>query len=257
MKKVLMVCFCVVAIVANEYNDDDLDGVPNNLDRCPHTPFSDIVDEYGCSIERLIRPKKYDIYFEYLYVKDRTKQTFKEHDYILSATFYHKNFDLSINGNYFHNSSKEGFSDTNIKFEYRFTPTPMWDLYAGVGVDLPTYNRNGNFFDYDLYLDNEYYYNGIKFLFGGYYSFTRDKHHTKRLHNPLGVYVGIESYYKNYSFDIAFLHMKSKFQTHSNILYGKVERGIKRGYYIYASLSKGLNERAIDTIISIGFGRRY
>ena len=257
MNRALIVCCLVTALFANEYNDDDLDGVPNSLDRCPNTPFSDIVDEYGCSIERLIRPKRYDIYFEYLYVKDKTKRDFKENDYIFSATFYRNNFDVSISGNYFNNTIKNGFSDTNIKFEYRFTPSPMWDLYVGVGIDLPTYNRDGNFFDYDFYLDNEYYYKGLKIFFGGYYSFTRDKYHTKHLHNAYGTYIGVESYYKSFAFDIAYLHMESKFQTRSNVLYGKIEKVLGKGYYLYTTLSKGLNQKAIDTIVSIGFGRRY
>ncbi len=257
MKKVILICLCVLSIFANEYNDDDLDGVPNSLDRCPNTPFSDIVDEYGCSIERLIKPKSYDIYFEYVYIRDNDIVDFKENDYIFSATLYRNNFDFSITTTYFDNSLKHGFSDTSIKIEYRFTPTPMWDLYVGTGVDLPTYNRKGNFLDYNLFIDNEYYYKGVKFFVGGYYTFTRDKYRSKRLQNPYGMYIGLESYYKRWSFDIALLHSKSKFQTHSNILYTKIEKSITKGYYIYATFSKGLTHKAIDTIVSIGFGRRY
>jgi len=31
--------------------DDDGDGVPNSIDKCPHTPKGDIVDAYGCTIK--------------------------------------------------------------------------------------------------------------------------------------------------------------------------------------------------------------
>jgi OOP family OmpA-OmpF porin len=30
--------------------DDDGDGVPNSIDRCPNTPKGDMVDAYGCTI---------------------------------------------------------------------------------------------------------------------------------------------------------------------------------------------------------------
>ena len=257
MNRAWIVCCLVAALFANEYNDDDLDGVPNGLDRCPNTPFSDIVDEYGCSIERLIKPKSYDIYFEYAYIKDNDYTDFQENNYVFNITIYHNNFDISFIGNYYNNNFKKGFSDVNINGGLRFTPTPMWDLYIGVGIDLPIYNRDGNFFDYNFYMDNEYYYKGVKFFVGGYYTFTRDKYKEKRLSNTYGVYSGLEMYYKTWSFDLALLYSKSKFESYNNSLYMKLEKSLKKGYYIYTNFSRGLSNKAIDTIVSIGFGKRY
>jgi hypothetical protein len=34
------------------YEDSDIDGVDDSIDKCLNTPFDDIVDEYGCSIKQ-------------------------------------------------------------------------------------------------------------------------------------------------------------------------------------------------------------
>ncbi|SMC10010.1 hypothetical protein [Nitratiruptor tergarcus] len=257
MKKLLFLFFILTTLFANEYHDEDLDGVPDRLDRCPHTPFSDIVDEYGCSIERLIKPKQYEWYVEYIYAKDKDVIDFSEHDYLFYLTLYKGRFDVSITALYFDNASASGFSDTNIKLEYRFTPTPMWDLYVGVGVDLPLYNQEGNFFDYDIYISSEYYYLGYKLFVGGYYTYTRDKISSHRLQNPYSTYAGIEMYNGKYSIDFAYLYTKSKFGAYSNSLYLKLERRLYKGYYLYTTFTKGINEKALDSLLSIGFGQRF
>ncbi len=38
--------------------DRDLDGVFDNRDRCPHTPFWALVNRNGCMIHRIHLPKK-------------------------------------------------------------------------------------------------------------------------------------------------------------------------------------------------------
>jgi len=257
MKRLIALLLLILSLQANEYNDDDLDGVPNYLDRCPNTPFSDIVDEYGCSIERLIRPKRFEYFFEYLYAKESDRGDFKENDYLGSFTFYRGNFDLSLTSFYFTNRFRSGFADLNIKAQYRYTPVPMWDIYLGVGVDLPIYNIHGNRVDYNLYLSNEYYFLGYK-LFGGlYFTRTTDRLRGERLHNSYGGYGGIEIYKQRYSFDIVYLYNKSKFHTISNMLYFKLERTFAHNYFLFGTYTLGLNRAAIDSIVSIGFGRRF
>ncbi len=256
MRKVLALFLVVVFLFANEYNDDDLDGVPNYLDRCPNTPFSDIVDEYGCSIERLVRPKRLEYFFEYIYARD-SKKNFKENDYLFTLTLYRGNFDLTLSSFYFDNRYKKGFADMSIKGEYRFTPTPMWDLYLGLAVDIPIFNVHGNRVDYTLFISNEYYFLGYK-LFGGVYATrTEDRLGSKKLKNSYGGYGGIEFYYHRWSFDLVYLYNRSKFEAISNMLYVKAERVLKKNYFLFGTYTAGLNENAIDAIFSIGFGRRF
>jgi len=60
MKQILLlgaaalICFGAV-------KDSDLDGVPDNLDKCPNTPFLETVNKYGCSTTQLKKLKKKNI----------------------------------------------------------------------------------------------------------------------------------------------------------------------------------------------------
>ena len=40
------------------YVDSDLDGVDDSVDKCPNTPFSDLVNEHGCSVKSLVKKEK-------------------------------------------------------------------------------------------------------------------------------------------------------------------------------------------------------
>lgn len=41
----------------------DLDGVDNEHDKCPNTPFMDLVDENGCSVQSLSKLNDQSEYF--------------------------------------------------------------------------------------------------------------------------------------------------------------------------------------------------
>ncbi len=255
MKKILALFLVLVALWA-QYNDNDLDGVPDYLDRCPNTPFSDIVDQYGCSIEKLIKPRRYEYYYEFLYAKDK-RLDFQERDYLMNVTLYHDNFDFAVTSFYYNNNFKKGFSDISIKIEYRFTPTPMWDIYVGAGLELPTYNLHGNKTDYTLSFNNEYYFLGYKFYGGTYYTIVGDSYKNHKLKDNYGAFLGMEYYYRRYSFDIAYLYNHGKFGSITNMSFFKLERRLKNHYYLFATYSVGLDSQAIDNVYSIGFGRRY
>ncbi len=256
MKKLLIIVLFSVTLLA-QYGDQDLDGVPDSLDRCPNTPFSDIVDRYGCSIQKLIKPRRYEYYVEFLYAKDSDAIHFQERDLLTSITLYQGNFDLSISAFHFDNNFKKGFSDTSIKAEYRFSPDPMWDLYVGVGVELPTYNFTGNRTDYTFSINNEYFLLGYKFYGGGYYTFVQDRYYDRDLKDSYGAYFGFQRYFRHYSFDLAYLYNHGKFGSITHMAYTKVERYLSHHYYLFFTYSRGLNAQAIDQIYSFGFGRRY
>ncbi len=256
MRIVWTLFFLVLTLLA-QYSDQDLDGVPDTLDRCPNTPFSDIVDQYGCSIQKLIKPRQYEYYVEFLYAKDSDVIHFQERDLLTSLTIYQGNFDLSISAFHFDNNFKKGFSDISLKAEYRFSPDPLWDLYLGVGLELPTYNFSGNKIDYTFSLSNEYFLFGYKFYGGGYYTFVQDCYHGRDLQDSYGAYLGFQRYFRYYSFDLAYLYNHGKFGAITHMAYTKVERYLSHHYYLFLTYSKSLNAQAIDQIYSFGFGRRY
>jgi OOP family OmpA-OmpF porin len=75
--------------------DDDGDGVPNSLDRCPNTPKGDMVDAYGCTI-------KDEIKLEGVNFATDSAELVPESDYVLSyavATLKkHPNLVIEVHG---------------------------------------------------------------------------------------------------------------------------------------------------------------
>ncbi len=62
MKKItLFVAATLSLFAANIIQDKDMDGVIDSIDKCPNTPFFDIVDETGCSIKHIVVSKKIEM----------------------------------------------------------------------------------------------------------------------------------------------------------------------------------------------------
>ncbi len=51
MRKGILIVGAVVQI-AFAFQDSDLDGVEDSVDRCPGTPILELVDRFGCPIEK-------------------------------------------------------------------------------------------------------------------------------------------------------------------------------------------------------------
>ncbi len=51
----LLLIMLLSAFFLYGYVDSDLDGVDDSVDKCPNTPFSDLVNESGCTIKSLVK----------------------------------------------------------------------------------------------------------------------------------------------------------------------------------------------------------
>ena len=60
-KKLLATLLFLGATALMAFTDSDLDGVEDAKDKCPNTPFMDIVDLNGCTKKSLISQHHFDI----------------------------------------------------------------------------------------------------------------------------------------------------------------------------------------------------
>ena len=51
MKKYIVLILIFITFIYAK--DSDLDGVPDELDKCPNTPFLTLVDKNGCAIKKI------------------------------------------------------------------------------------------------------------------------------------------------------------------------------------------------------------
>jgi len=157
MKQILLlgaaalICFGAV-------KDSDLDGVPDNLDKCPNTPFLETVNKYGCSTTQLKKLKKKNIKFNLNigYEYDRYK-SYNDSKIIFTSISAKKN---SIKTSIFYSikDDSNGYKSNDLIWSiyYYNSSTKNTSIKAGVKMYLPTnYNKKT---DYAFVIKGSYYF---------------------------------------------------------------------------------------------------
>ena len=162
------------------YSDADMDGVADEQDRCPNTPFMELVDINGCT-KKTLRPKDapsnhhFDIIVGANY-SDSDYNTLNKTDTFsgaLQVDYYYKNFSLQASTSYFNTQgsgySEKGLYDSFLGASYQFKPLQNLTFRLGAGAVLPTYDSslNNNNTDYTGSASVSYTVSGVN-IFGGY-----------------------------------------------------------------------------------------
>lgn len=160
------------------YADYDMDGVEDKYDRCPNTPFSELVDANGCTKSTLISPHNFDIIYGLSFTQlDYSNEGTNTTTQNLQFDYYYKNFSLELSTSYYNSKSNSftdnGINDSFIGVYYQFLPTDNLTIKTGAGIILPTYDSelNNNNTDYTASISFSYTLNKLN-LFAGY-NFTK------------------------------------------------------------------------------------
>jgi len=183
MKKVFLIITILLYTTLFAYVDSDFDGVDDSSDRCPNTPFMELVDINGCTTKSLVPPSSLDIIIGGSY-SDSDYQTISQTDTLVSSIqidYYYKNFSFQASTSYFKTKGSgyqaKGMYDSFVGSSYQFDLVKDLSLKVGGGVILPTYKTslNNNKTDYVGSLNFSYTLNKFS-IFGGYsYTIINDK----------------------------------------------------------------------------------
>lgn len=155
------------------YNDADMDGVEDKVDRCPNTSLMDLVDISGCTIKSLQSPHHFDLILgaSYAQISPNTQEKTDTLAASLQADYYYKAFSLQLSSAYFNSdssiSSTSGTTDTFVGAYYQFTPFSALNIRLGGGLLLPTYEADNNNMDYTASASLSYLLKDFN-LFGSY-----------------------------------------------------------------------------------------
>lgn len=168
--KIGMVFLLPLALMA--YEDFDMDGVDDAIDKCPNSLITDLVDINGCTVKELVSPHHYDIVLGLSYSElDSTDGTTETLSQSAQFDYYYKEFSLQLATSYYSsefNSTKDsGMNDTYIAAYYQLNPTKNLTLRLGAGVSLPTYDADNNNADYVASANLSYALKSMN-IFGGY-----------------------------------------------------------------------------------------
>jgi len=261
------------------YSDSDMDGVDDKVDKCPNTPFMELVDINGCTIKKLAvlhnNPHHFDIIIGANYTGSNftTAPATNTYSSSLQIDYYYKDFSLQASTSYYTTDgdsySANGLNDSFIGAAYMFHFQKALTLRLSAGALLPTYNSvlGNNNTDYTASLNLSYLYKKIN-LFAGYiYTIVNDDDVTVTLSN--GTQYNYE--YKNtnaYSIGSGYylsnsLYMSIAYNNTQSVYKGIDDAksvslyayyGINRHWFMNFSYAYGLNDVASDHAASIKLG---
>ncbi len=230
--------------------DEDLDGVDDSVDKCPNTPFDELVDKTGCPLKK----EKYKSNF-YLKVgggilREKSKNLYFS---AVSFAYTYKEFYFSVSPTYYLNYSS-GLGDTYIYGSYSKFLDDLF-LNFGLTVQLPTGNSNlsENSYNFTPSITFDIFNNNFDYFV--YYGYTiKSNSGLKNRHN-LSVGLGYqfnEKFYLNSSIDIIYSNNKTK-----NYLSFFGIWDFSEKYFLSLNYDYGLNSRAIDHSVFIKLGIKF
>ncbi len=261
----------LVSTVALSYDDSDFDGVINQKDRCPGTPITDLIDQYGCSIVKIMDAdpvaSRYDVILGVAYDKADygTNREFKtltntfQADFFVdnwSAQFYTSYYSLDIDGS----SNSKGFNDTSAALYYNYKPINEENLFLrfGLGTVFPTQDSSYNEIDYLASFTANYIVQNYSLFCGYGYTFIGDEdtdffefQNTTSLNFGLGYYLKA-NIYASMSYIDADSIIKHIEKVRNLSLY--LFYGINENWFVTASYSNGLTDATSDLSSNLRVG---
>ena len=272
MKKLLLLI--LLPLLLSAYNDNDLDGVEDKDDLCPNTSMIEIVDNSGCTIERLIDKQEhnnssYDIVFGLGYSKNNTTLTeSKTSSESLQLDYFYKKLSLQLQSSHFKTTSdtyeKSGMSDTYLGAYYRINLADKLRVNLGARLNIPTYKSplDNNNLDYTFSTSFNYRIDKFTLLAGMGYTVVNDddidnSSYKLMYQNSLNYHIGVGYFltprlYTNLSYLSSQSIYKGSDELSSASFYGHYS--IDTHWFSTLSYSKGLSDEATDQSTSLRVG---
>jgi len=254
------------------YSDYDLDGVEDANDRCPNTPFTELVDTYGCTISSTKSLHNFDFIYGISYTdSDYSGENTKTTSHNFQFDYYYKNFSLELSTGYFDSSSvsynDNGNDDSFVGVYYQFVPLKNLKIKTGIGFIIPTFDSDldNNNIDNTAIFSMSYGIKDLNFFVG--YNFTKvndDNINTTELivnyqdtHSyslGVGFYPMQEVYFStSYFISDSVYSTDEKVQTISAYAF----YSISPNWFTTLSYANGLSDSANDNYMSLRVGYNF
>ena len=249
MRYIFLALIFSFSILYADFLDDDMDGVENSYDKCPNTPFFELVDKYGCTVKKLKlkTSAKYSILFGYFYATDDIKQK----SYFMDLSFYYKNISGYIESSRYSIDTESGQDDSTIALFYHYKNIVKYTF--GAGAYLPTDNQADNKTDYFTSLKLSYTIDNYDVYISYKKTFMKDPQtvDTNTYTTGLGYTVNNKLYTS-----VSYQQNNSIYEKDLTLKYLSfyMDYYLKNNLYISTSYSKALNTQSIDKSYSLSLG---
>lgn len=171
MRFILLLSLLFVHLSASV--DSDMDGVDNDMDKCPNTPFFELVDKAGCTTEKIAAKDEdhYDIMLGAAYVKMNNGET----DTVVSfvADYYYENWIFTLFTQPYSQYNNYDGADLYLSVNYKMI-MDNFTIKFGPGVVFPIGSDSSNEADYFLNVNVNYKIDKFDFTFYYKYTFMND-----------------------------------------------------------------------------------
>jgi hypothetical protein len=278
IKMLFLMIIGVASTVLLAYSDSDLDGVADSIDKCPNTPFMDLVDINGCPKKRLSIKKSNKPHYDVIVGANYSGSNFSSlnqtdtYSTSLQIDYYYKNYSLQASTSYYDTEgngySESGMNDSFIGAAYSMKPKKNLHLRVGLGALLPTYDTslNNNNIDYTASLNLSYAF-GKYSLFGGYiYTMINDDDTNVYVNgtvveytyqNTNAISIGTGCYLTNKLYlSAAYNSADSVYKGVSDVetLSVYAYSNLNRNWFITLFYAYGLSDSASDNALSLKLG---
>lgn len=261
--KVSLVFLLPLALLA--YEDYDIDGVDDTIDKCPNSLITDLVDVNGCTTKALVSPHHYDIVLGLSY--SQVDDTIEITDTISESVqfdYYYKRFSFQVATSYYSSDSDSlstsGLNDIFIAGYYEFKPSQDLSVRLGAGIVLPTYDTDldNNNMDYVASTNLSYALKTMN-IFGGYSFTLMNDDNVDTL-----IYQNVNSFYGGLGFyPTSKLYISASYSS-SDSVYDGFESADSASVYTYYAIDAnwfssfsygyGLSDSASDHSASLRIG---
>lgn len=260
----------ILALVLNTYayaetlNDQDFDGVPDSMDKCPNTPFLNQVNANGCTTTVLRIPEEVEsdnltltLAHGYSINEDLIGRE-EQYSTKLQLSYYTNNWTYSVRTGYYDYAGKNGLTDTTLKIKKRIAFSNALRLGLGVGVKLPTYDFTGNKTDVTLYTSLNYYpTTKLSFFTGFNHTLINDEQIITPLQNTNNFYLGTGYFFSNdFYANFSYAYTQSKFtdQHSSHSLGTLIYYKINKKWFTTISYSHEILDEDLHNAFNIKIG---
>jgi hypothetical protein len=234
--------------------DNDMDGVSDDVDNCPNTPFFELVDKTGCTTQKLT-VKDDDYHYDimlgtgYVNIDDINNDTL----FSVMADFYYKDFIFTLFTQTYSQNNAYAGNDLYLFANYKMQ-IDAWTLKFGPGIVLPIASESSNKTDYFLNVNVNYKID--KFDFNLYYKYTFMNDALTQDIDTLSVGLGYYALNTTY-LNLSYSNEKSVYKDIEDIenLTFMVNYAFNSNWFVNVRASEGLSDSASDfsTVINLGY----
>lgn len=249
----------ILAPITFAFTDKDMDGVDDLIDKCPNTPFFEIVGPDGCPISKQKPSKKIGKFYFKVGAGYSTEKSKGSSYSSVSLSYAVKELYISWTSLYYIHDDyvkKGGIGDSYFYVSYTKS---VRDIFATVGVNVKIPTGNKNFsdrkFDYTPSISLDYIRGKDDYFIYYGYTFKGNKQ-LKNVHSgSIGAgYQLTDKFYSSLSLDVLSSSVSGKMKY--TLSYFGLYNFTKK-YYATLSYSYGLNDLATDHSIFVKLGIRF